>query len=423
MSRPTIRPEQCCPVCSDLNCTLRLSLDVAEPESGLLYRQINVLECKNCKHVFNELTTKGYQTIQDFYESEYSVSNSASEDSVGDRPGSVNTLTLLRQEQIANMFLDQVDSTSKVLDIGCASGGMLQYLFKIGLSNLSGIDISATYIEQARLNLPSGDFQVSSAEILPFENDSFDVVILDQVLEHTFDPIVVLLEISRVLKENGYFVVGLPDLDRYDKVHFFDFYWFLLKEHVQHFNLKSLATLCKRAGLLPIKYFRALSPMNSRDMLLPNLISLFRKTAVPEISEYPDIDLTPSLEEIAPLDWESYLGTNFASLSAKSLLIDSLNETNTPIYVWGIGREFQLLYSQTELRFGNLQALIDKNAHKCKTQSYSGISLSGPQILKSASAESVLLVTAVAHTKELILEAGAIGYKGRIIDFRLGSVK
>ena len=93
------------------------------------------------------------------------------------------------------------------------------------------------------------------------------------------------------------------------------------------------------------------------------------------------------------------------------------------IYVWGIGREFQLLYSQTGLRFGNLQALIDKNAHKYNTHHYSGISLSGPQVLKSAPAESVLLVTAVAHTKELILEARAIGYKGRIIDFRLGSVK
>jgi len=51
----------------------------------------------------------------------------------------------------------------------------------------------------------------SYLEELPFEDDEFDLVVLNFVLEHTVHPGKVLREINRVLKPNGVFYFSIPD--------------------------------------------------------------------------------------------------------------------------------------------------------------------------------------------------------------------
>lgn len=81
-----------------------------------------------------------------------------------------------------------------VLDIGCGSGEIRRYL---RCDEYWGIDPTP---------LGGDDFPLFKAigERLPFKEDSFDHVLLSQVLDHCADPSCLLREASRVVRRNGF---------------------------------------------------------------------------------------------------------------------------------------------------------------------------------------------------------------------------
>ncbi len=97
----------------------------------------------------------------------------------------------------------------KVLDVGCGGGFTCEFISKKG-ADVSGIDISAVSIETAKKHaIESGleiNYKRSSAEKLPFEDNSFNVVNCVDVIEHLNDVSVVIEEIKRVLKPGGIFL-------------------------------------------------------------------------------------------------------------------------------------------------------------------------------------------------------------------------
>lgn len=96
---------------------------------------------------------------------------------------------------------------SSVLDIGCGDGEMLMDLSKRHAQlRAVGLDISPVAIERAKA---SGlDCRVADiTKFLPFEGQSFDAVLLMDVLEHLFEPEDVLREAVRVAKKAVYISV------------------------------------------------------------------------------------------------------------------------------------------------------------------------------------------------------------------------
>ena len=96
----------------------------------------------------------------------------------------------------------------RILDIGCGVGDFLAYKKQI-----IGVDINpfnVDYCVQRGLNALLMD-----ADKLPQSDESFDVVVLDNVLEHINDPFPILAEIRRVLDLEGRLVVGVPGLKGY----------------------------------------------------------------------------------------------------------------------------------------------------------------------------------------------------------------
>lgn len=102
-----------------------------------------------------------------------------------------------------------ISSSQKIVEIGCGGGIFSEYIASHGY-NILGVDISEKSInvaqEHARMNNVQIDYQVASVYELPFENESFDVVMSSDFLEHLEDLVKAISEMSRILKKGGLFI-------------------------------------------------------------------------------------------------------------------------------------------------------------------------------------------------------------------------
>lgn len=108
----------------------------------------------------------------------------------------------------------------KILEIGCGYGRNLPALASILRSKVTGCDISATELEKAKEKIK--EYQINNAALvlqkepnqLPFDKNSFDFVVIWQVLEHILskkDKAAFLNEAVRVCKNNGCILIETPN--------------------------------------------------------------------------------------------------------------------------------------------------------------------------------------------------------------------
>lgn len=97
-----------------------------------------------------------------------------------------------------------------LLDAGCGTGGFLAWADGTGsFDRLCGVDISPEAVELARQAVPSAELHVAAIDTLPFDDASFDVAMLNDVLQHVEEDEVVpgLRELGRTLKPEGTLLV------------------------------------------------------------------------------------------------------------------------------------------------------------------------------------------------------------------------
>ena len=97
-----------------------------------------------------------------------------------------------------------------LLDAGCGTGGFLAWADRTGsFDRLCGVDISAEAVELARQAVPSAELHVAPIDALPFGDGSFDVAVLNDVLQHVEEDEVEagLRELGRTLKPEGALLV------------------------------------------------------------------------------------------------------------------------------------------------------------------------------------------------------------------------
>ena len=91
-----------------------------------------------------------------------------------------------------------------VLDVACGPGYVAEEVLARGAKPL-GLDFSEEMIRIARQRCPQIDFQEGDAQALPFEQDSFDAVVMNFGLLHLARPEAAFAEALRVLKPGGRF--------------------------------------------------------------------------------------------------------------------------------------------------------------------------------------------------------------------------
>lgn len=96
-----------------------------------------------------------------------------------------------------------------VLDVGCASGGLLGALAGRA-GRREGVEVDAAAAQAARL--VADDVHVGSIDDVVLPEDTFDVVVLGDVLEHLVDPAAGIQRVLPALRAGGRVVVSLPNV-------------------------------------------------------------------------------------------------------------------------------------------------------------------------------------------------------------------
>lgn len=396
-----------CPICQAKEIKTMHSLACGNLDHSRLYPTVRINQCVYCGHIFNELTADELNGLTYYYNHEYAPANLGATDKTGDRPGSAGSLTTQRYDQLYRALSPHIDKRQNILDVGCALGGFLDYLHSKGFTQLSGVDMAETYVKKARLK-NQYRIEIGNAESLPFDDHLFDLIVMEQVLEHLFNPVHAFQEARRTLRSGGIFCIGVPDAARYADCYFFDFYWLLLREHIQHFDIAHLALLGKQSGFDLLEYHETVHSIMTERMMMPNLYAVFSLTDQGHQSNKSDFD-NFKLKRLMSI----YLQQEEARQSIKRRKIAELIQSQRPVYVWGIGREFLYLYESAGLKHCHIAGLIDANPYKQTTCSANEMKIEdADDLLSNASTDSVLLITAIAHTDSIKKAAHVLGFKG-----------
>jgi len=107
-------------------------------------------------------------------------------------------------EKIRRVFNFDSRNGLKILDVGCGNGKVDGYLRGMGHS-VTGMDINDS------LKYSAQNIKVDINVVWPVGDKIFDVIICTDVIEHLYDPVHVLKESLRVLKDGGQLILGIPN--------------------------------------------------------------------------------------------------------------------------------------------------------------------------------------------------------------------
>lgn len=114
-----------------------------------------------------------------------------------------------QQQALRRTFLADVafPTQARVLEIGCGTGVLTRVLARwADVGEVVGVDPAPIFLDRARelaTELPNVTFQEADGRSLPFEPETFDVVVFDSTLSHVPGPERTLAEAFRVLRSHG----------------------------------------------------------------------------------------------------------------------------------------------------------------------------------------------------------------------------
>ncbi|MHA2283341.1 MAG: class I SAM-dependent methyltransferase [Promethearchaeota archaeon] len=225
--------------------------------------RFHVVRCIRCKLMFtNPRPTPEWR--ERFYDPRH---NPAMEQEKRDfiYLGTPDRLSAYRR--ILKFLKDEIRTSTKLLDVGCAAGQFVQLAIEEGF-DATGVDRSPGAIAYAYEHFGL-ELILAEAENIPVPDSTYDVVTLHHVFEHFENPLHTLKEIKRILKPGGALFIETPNYLRFylmEKYFFFlkpiylkfksnmdswrgDIPWFPF-DHYYHWTPKTLLLALSKAGFI-----------------------------------------------------------------------------------------------------------------------------------------------------------------------------
>lgn len=150
----------------------------------------------------------------------------------------------LRRDTLNKYLAENAPEDANILDVGCGLGDVLNDLDDHYA--LFGMDYAQSNVKIAKKRL-EGKAEIVQGNIyaLPYEDNSMDVAICLEVLEHIEDDARAVREIARVLKPNGLLIAAVP----------YTYYWPAYQRllgHFRHYTRSSFSDLMLQNGFSKI---------------------------------------------------------------------------------------------------------------------------------------------------------------------------
>lgn len=147
-------------------------------------------------------------------------------------------------------------SGETILDIGCGNGNIIKMLAGQRPGRYYGVDLSSEMIKEAEKRVPQDViFKRADVVSLPFDDESFDILICNASFHHYEEPEKAIAEMKRVLRPGGALILGdptIPVLRRF-------FNWAIKWENsgdVWIYGKNDILPLFKRGGFDILKWKR-----------------------------------------------------------------------------------------------------------------------------------------------------------------------
>ena len=152
--------------------------------------------------------------------------------------------------------LREAKGAGSFFDIGCGEGWALDYFQRQGWE-VFGVDFSSYSLERfhpaLRGRLRTGDLY-EEVRTLAASGQRFDVLWLDNVLEHVLDPAALLRLCRQLVRPDGIMVVDVPNDFSALQQHLLDSgqidrpFWVVLPDHLSYFTQPGLRNLARATG-------------------------------------------------------------------------------------------------------------------------------------------------------------------------------
>ncbi|MGV2989253.1 class I SAM-dependent methyltransferase [Vibrio sp. E150_011] len=116
-----------------------------------------------------------------------------------------------RHNQMQKLFPDTLADKGNILDYGCGWGGISDLFVKKYNANVDAVDISKEDLELAKNIFHSDNINFIHLENFDFPIKKYDLIFSSQVIEHVHNPGNYLNNISNMLKDDSYLLIGLPN--------------------------------------------------------------------------------------------------------------------------------------------------------------------------------------------------------------------
>ena len=194
----------------------------------------DIFYCNDCLHKFliHNFSTKD---LQNLYSKFYPRSSFTISDFIPLKLSKNKFLAWFNGDNGVHQYVPQ---NVKVLDIGCGFGGSIGYHLSRGC-DAYGVEADSNImkvVDHYGFKIKNGLFNYKDYKL-----NFFDYVTMDQVLEHTVDPIQTLKDISKILKPSGVIVLNIPNSESWGaKIFRSKWIHWHIPYHLQHFSKKSI---------------------------------------------------------------------------------------------------------------------------------------------------------------------------------------
>jgi 2-polyprenyl-3-methyl-5-hydroxy-6-metoxy-1,4-benzoquinol methylase len=239
-----------------------------KPQKRYEKRGFNIVQCANCGMVYTNPRLTG-EKITELYDADYFQGHGFDKSvnyvaDVKDHAQHKSDFTLNDWDlDSITQLLGKRSGKPRLLEIGCGTGVFLDKARQHGFE-VEGLELSAYAADYVRkMGIPVRTESIESANDAP---NTWDVIVMREVIEHLPHPMESLKTIYSWLKPGGVLFMATGNYDCPErKLRGSDWFYFMPEGHLYYFSNRTMTNYLKKVGFGTVKV------TNQGDMLMEKL--------------------------------------------------------------------------------------------------------------------------------------------------------